>query len=54
MFKSTFVLFFWSVAMICEELTPDLRQNIIPLEEIADEKVLENWDKYKLGKMPKH
>ena len=54
MFKSTFILLLWSLAVMCEDLTPEIRQNIIPLEEIEDGVLLENWDKYKLGKMPKH
>ena len=45
---------FWSVAVICEDLTPGIRQNIIPIEEIADGVLHENWVNYKLGKMPKH
>ena len=54
MFRSTFVLIFWSVAVICEDLTHEIRKNIIPLEEIADGVLHENWENYKLGKMLKH
>ena len=53
MFRSTFLLMFWCLAVICEELTHEIRQKIIPLEEIADKILLENWENYKLGKMPK-
>ena len=52
MLRSTFVLSFWSVAVICEDLTPEIRQNTIHLEEIADVVLHENWENYKLGKMP--
>ena len=40
------------MAVICEKLTPDIRQNIIPIEEIEDRVLHENWENYKLGKMP--
>lgn len=45
---------FWSLAVKSEDLTPEIRQNIISLEEIADGVLHENWENYKLGKMLKH
>ena len=42
------------MAVKCEDLTHEIRKNIIPLEEIADGVLHENWENYKLGKMLKH
>ena len=51
MIRNTFVLLFWSVSILCEQLTPEW-DKIISLEKIENEEVLANWENYKLGKMP--
>ena len=51
MIRNTFVLMFWSVSILCEQLTPE-RDKIISLEQIENEELLANWENYKLGKMP--
>ena len=51
MIRCTLVLIFGSLAINCEQLTPE-RDKIISLEEIESEDLLVNWENYKLGKMP--
>ena len=51
MIRNTFVLMFWSVSILCEQLTSK-RDKIISLEKIENEELLANWENFKLGKMP--
>ena len=51
MIRNTFVLMFWSVSILCEQLASK-REKIVSLEKIENEELLANWENFKLGKMP--